>query len=226
MSTMLDDTYRDARRRVAGLVAALADGQLREQVPAAPAWTVQDLAAHLVGGAADVAAGRLDGAPGESWTARHVGERRDRPVPELLDEWERAGPAVQRSLVGEARGPNMAWDLLCHEGDLHEALGLARPARQHWQGTLTTVLDLVGRRLRQPGTLVICDELGQRWVHGGDQPSTLLTADGYELLRGAFSRRSPSQMAAWSWSPAPPRLLRRFGLFGARYDDQPILVTR
>lgn len=85
---------------------------------------------------------------------------------------------------------------------------------------------MVGRRLRQPGTLVICDEHGQQWVHGRDQPTTLLNADGYELLRGAFSRRSQSQMVAWNWSPAPPRLLRRFGLFGPRHDDQPIPLTR
>ncbi len=225
MAVMVEGVYRDARHRLAGLVAELTQLQLQVPVPATPAWTVHELVAHLVGGAADVASGRLDGAPGAGWTARHVGERKGQPVGELLAAWERVGPVVERGLAGEApRGPNLAWDLLCHEGDLHEALGLARPDRQHWQAALETTMGLVGRRLRQPGTLVICDEQGQQWVCGLGEPSTLLTADGYELLRGAFSRRSQQQIAAWNWSPAPPKLLRRFGLLGAYQDDQPLPV--
>ncbi len=226
MVVMVTGVYRDARHRLAGLVAELTETQLRVRVPGTPAWTVHEVVAHLVGGASDVASGRVDGAPGEGWTERHVGERRARSVGELLAEWERVGPAVELGLTGQVpRGPNMAWDLLCHEGDLHEALGLARPDRKHWQAPLETMMELVGRRLREPGTLVINDELGQQWVHGAGTPHTRLTADGYELLRGAFSRRSQHQMAAWSWSPAPPRLLRRFGLFGPRHDDQPIPVN-
>ncbi len=222
---MFDVVYRDARGRLTRLVGALTGEQLRTPVPATSAWTVHELVAHLVGGAADTASGRLDGAPGDEWTARHVAERRQRPVCELLAEWELVGPTVELSLTGEVRGPNLAADIICHEGDLHEALGLPRPDRHHWQPVLEAMMGLLGRRLRQPGTLVIRDEQDQEWRFGGGDPHTLLSIDGYELLRGTFSRRSQRQIAGWNWTPTPAVRIHRFGAFGPREDDQPIPIT-
>jgi len=222
---MFDVVYRDARGRLTRLVGALTGEQLRTPVPATSAWTVHELVAHLVGGAADTASGRLDGAPGDEWTARHVAERRQRPVGELLAEWELVGPTVELSLTGEVRGPNLAADIICHEGDLHEALGLPRPDRHHWQSVLEAMMGLLGRRLRQPGTLVIRDEQDQEWRFGGGDPHTLLSSDGYELLRGTFSRRSQRQIAGWNWTPTPAARIHRFGAFGPREDDQPIPIT-
>jgi len=222
---MFDVVYRAARGRLTKLVGALTGEQLRTPVPATSAWTVHELVAHLVGGAADTASGRLDGAPGDEWTARHVAERRQRPVGELLAEWELVGPTVELSLTGEVRGPNLAADIICHEGDLHEALGLPRPDRHHWQPVLEAMMGLLGRRLRQPGTLVIRDEQDQEWRFGGGDPHTLLSADGYELLRGTFSRRSQRQIAGWNWTPTPAARIHRFGAFGPREDDQPIPIT-
>ncbi len=222
---MFDVVYRDARGRLTRLVGALTGEQLGTPVPATSAWTVHELVAHLVGGAADTASGRLDGAPGEEWTARHVAERRQRPVSELLAEWELVAPTVELSRTGEVRGPNLAADIICHEGDLHEALGLPRPDRHHWQPVLEAMMGLLGRRLRQPGTLVIRDEQDQEWRFGGGDPHTLLSADGYELLRGTFSRRSQRQIAGWNWTPTPAARIWRFGAFGPREDDQPIPIT-
>ncbi|MDQ2883941.1 MAG: hypothetical protein M3Y48_23020, partial [Actinomycetota bacterium] len=82
-----------------------------------------------------------------------------------------------------------------------------------------------GRRLKQPGTLMIRDEHDQEWRFGAGEPQTMLTIDGYELLRGTFSRRSQRQIAGWDWMPAPAERLERFGAFGPREDDQPIPVT-
>jgi uncharacterized protein (TIGR03083 family) len=220
---MLKAVYRSARGRIGALVADLGDHQLRTPVPATPGWTVHDILAHLVGGAADVLANRLDGAPGDSWTARHVAERRHRPVAELLDEWERAAPAAEADLPEQFRGPNLAADAICHEADLHEALGLSRTDRDHWQPFLDVLGNLPGRRLRDTATLVISDELGQQWHCGSGESVTLLRADGYELLRGLFSRRSRRQIAGWDWSPEPSaHLVDGFGIFGHRDDDQPI----
>jgi hypothetical protein len=91
---MLDTIYRKARARVADLAATLSDEQLQAQVPATPQWTAHELLAHLVGCAADAASGRVDGAPGEQWTARHVAERRHCSVGELLVEWDSVGPPM------------------------------------------------------------------------------------------------------------------------------------
>ncbi|OBK87322.1 maleylpyruvate isomerase family mycothiol-dependent enzyme [Mycolicibacter sinensis] len=220
---MLDASYRAARDRVGALAAGLGDHQLRTPVPATPGWTVHDVLAHMVGGAADVLAGRLDGAPGDSWTARHVAERRERPVEELLAEWERAAPAVESSLPRQYKGPNLAADAICHEADLHEALGLPRTGREHWQPFLEVMVQLPGRRLADTATLVITDELGQQWRSGSGASVLELRADGYELLRGVFSRRSRRQIAGWDWSLEPPgEVVDRFGAFGPRDDDQPV----
>jgi hypothetical protein len=92
IAEMFDVVYRNARGRLAELAQGLSAEQLRTPVAATPEWTVHELFAHVVGGAADVASGRLDGLPGDEWTARHVGERRHRPISELLAEWDCGSP--------------------------------------------------------------------------------------------------------------------------------------
>ena len=221
---MLDVIYHDARGRLADLFTGFDDEQLRTRVPATPDWTVHEVLAHVVGGAADLAADRLDGAPGDDWTARHVAERRDRPVPLLLEEWVTVAPAVESSLLGqEFTGPNLAADLICHEADVHEALGLGRVARQHWQRPfLERLMALLGLRLKDGPALLVRDEAGQEWRCGAGDPVTTLCADGYELLRAMFSRRSRRQITAWDWSSTPAEaIIDSFGAFGPRDDDQP-----
>lgn len=222
-SRMLADSYRGARDRIGALAVDLSAEQLRLPVPATPAWSVHDVLAHLAGGAADVLAQRLDGVPGDAWTARHVAERRGRPVADLLAEWANASPAAEATLPERFTGPNLAADAICHEGDLHEALGLARPDREHWQPFLDVLGHLPGRRLGDTATLVVTDERGQQWRCGTGESVTEVRADGYELLRGLFSRRSRRQIAGWDWSPAPAaHLVDGFGVFGPRDDDQPV----
>lgn len=222
---MLDAIYRAARGRISTLATGLTPDQLRMPVPATPDWSVHEVLAHLAGGAADVLAQRLDGVPGDSWTARHVAERRDRPVAELLAEWEHASPAAESTLPERFTGPNLAADVICHEGDLREALGLARTDREHWQPFLDVLGYSPGRRLPATHTLLISDELGQQWRCGSGESVTELRADGYELLRGLFSRRSRGQIAGWDWSPEPcAQLVESLGVFGHRDDDQPVPV--
>lgn len=221
---MLDAIYRGARERVADLARTLDEEQLRAPVPATPRWTAHEVLAHLVGCAADAASGRVDGAPGEQWTARHVAERRCRSVGELLDEWDRIGLAAEATLADDQiYGPNMAADVICHESDLHEALGLPRVDRRHWQPFLEVMMLHVRNQLGDSTALLIRDDLGQQWHCGAGEPTTLLRADGYELLRATHSRRSRRQIAGWDWTPtAVAPMVERFGFFGPRDDDQPI----
>jgi uncharacterized protein (TIGR03083 family) len=221
---MLEVIYRKARARVADLAATLNDEQLQAQVPATPQWTAHEVLAHLVGCASDAASGRVDGAPGEQWTARHVAERSHCSVGELLVEWDSIGPAAESTLTEEQIfGPNMAADVTCHESDLHEALRLPRVDREHWQPFLEVMMLYVRKQLQNKPTLLIRDEEGQQWICGSGEPTTLLRADGYELLRGAHSRRSRSPITAWDWTPtAVTHVIERFGFFGPRDDDQPI----
>ncbi len=221
---MLQLTYRTARARVSELAATLSDEQLHRRVPATPRWTVHELLAHLVGCASDAVTGRLDGVTSDQWTARHVRERRRTAVGELMDEWDRISAAADASLADEQLyGPNLAIDTICHEADLHEALGLPRVDREHWQPFLDVTMAYLGRQLRHSTCLIIEDEQGQQWSCGSGQPTTRLRADGYELLRANLSRRSLRQIAAWDWTSAPTEeMLHGFGVFGTRVDDQPV----
>jgi hypothetical protein len=117
-------------------------------------------------------------------------------------------------------------DTICHESDLREALRLSRIGREHWQPFLDVMMLFLGQQLRRHPTLIVRDEHGQQWSCGAGDPTTLLRADGYELLRASYSRRSRRHIAAWNWTPTPnQRLVNSFGVFGPRSDDQPIPIS-
>jgi hypothetical protein len=56
---LMSQVYDDAVSAIAGVAANLTEDQLTQKVPAAPAWTVHDLLAHLAGEAADAVSGEL-----------------------------------------------------------------------------------------------------------------------------------------------------------------------
>src|SRR4051812_38428879 len=78
--------YRDHVAALGELAPTLTAEQLRTPVPGTPAWTVHDVLAHVAGGASDAVTGRMDGAPTPEWTSRHVSERAQLPVADLLEE--------------------------------------------------------------------------------------------------------------------------------------------
>jgi hypothetical protein len=191
----MSQVYDDAVAAIAAVATGLTGDQLRQHVPATPAWTVHDVLAHLAGGPADAVAGRMEGAPAPEWSAMHVGERAGTPVTHLLEEMRGNVAAIQRTLPGNPR-PAIAWDASVHLAFLHEALGLGRPPEQLWQPVLAGAAPHL---------------LGDREVD----------VDDYELFRGLFSRRSRSQMRAWG-TPLSPEELDELPVFGPRDDDQPI----
>lgn len=135
--------------------------------------------------------------PTDGWTARHVEERRRHSVDELLAEWDRIGPLAGSGLTdAQIFGPNLAADVICHEADVREALGLPRVDREHWQPLLEVMVLFLRKQLRHTTTLLIRDEQRQQWSCGSGEPATLLSTHGYELLRASFSRRSMRQIAA------------------------------
>lgn len=82
---------------------------------------------------------------------------------------------------------------------------------------------LLGQRLQHITSVLVHDEHGNQWHCGSGEPTTQLHADGYELFRAMFSRRSRRQIAAWNWTASPTRrVIDSFGFFGPRDDDQPI----
>ena len=189
--------YRDNVAAVSALAGNLTDEQLATTVPGTPAWTVRDVLAHLAGGAADAVTGRMDGAPGPEWTARHVGERCELPVADLVEELRSHQDAVAESTVDSPR-PAIVWDVAVHHADLHEALGLGQLPEGLWAPVLGGVAPM---------------KFGSAGV-----PEDV---DRYELFRAIFSRRSRTQMQAWGL-PLSPEQLDELCIFGPREDDQPV----
>jgi uncharacterized protein (TIGR03083 family) len=143
----LSGVYDETRRRLSDFVGSLSKADQDRPVPAAPGWTVHDVVAHLTG---DLAAIQTDDFPGSffaavgepdevaklnAWTARMVEERRDRPMRDVLTEWEQLTPAVTAMLRGEQPLPSglppfvdrvLVTDVAVHEQDIYGALGLVR----------------------------------------------------------------------------------------------------
>ncbi|MDQ3384475.1 MAG: ClbS/DfsB family four-helix bundle protein, partial [Actinomycetota bacterium] len=79
------EAYRGVQQRMTDLLDRMEPSQADLVVPATPDWRVRDLLAHVVGVTADVAAGRLDGAGSDPWTAVQVEQRQGRSIEELLE---------------------------------------------------------------------------------------------------------------------------------------------
>jgi uncharacterized protein (TIGR03083 family) len=201
--TDLGELYRLARLRVTEVVAGVDERLL---VPATPAWTLHDVIAHLCGVAVDVAAGNVDGAATDPWTARQVERARDTPVAELLDEWAAAAPGLE-SLLSSPAGPSAGaavMDIHCHEADLRTALGLA-PA--------------IPDEFLEWGAAHMRAAL-ERQVAKAGLPPIQVDASDFELFRARLGRRTRAEVCAFGWTADPEPYLDTFFIFGP--TDHPV----
>jgi uncharacterized protein (TIGR03083 family) len=222
------DVYRSGHSRVVGLVSALPDDGFARPVPACPGWTVADLLAHLVGTAADVAVRRTVGA-GPEWTATHVRDRTGLDVGTLLAEWAEHLDATTEALEERRVPVAVVGDLLTHEGDLVEALGLPQPPWDGWASSASVLVRQVVKGIRGRETLVVRAG-GTEWRSPEDTAAgavrSVLSVELYELWRGLSSRRSRAQMRRWDWDgPADP-WVDALPVHGPRDDEQPVPPPR
>jgi uncharacterized protein (TIGR03083 family) len=196
---MYDQLYRESRQRVAGLVTVLGRAELSIPVAACPQWTVRDVFAHLAGTAESFATGRLDGAPSESWTAKHVADRAGRSIGQIVADWEQHGSAVERiPLDGPAWLP-VLHDVLTHEADIRAALGAPRPPADAIAAAWPLVEQRLPQRLAPLGTVSMTFDTEELLIGDGDgDPADLaIETTLYEFWRGYFGRRSESQLRSW-----------------------------
>jgi uncharacterized protein (TIGR03083 family) len=161
-------------------------------------WTVGDVARHVVGSMADVAAGRLDGLGTPEVTAREVAERAGRSAEELADEcaevtkasagllplfdddaWAGPAPGGYEGTLGD--GVEALWyDAWLHADDIRAALGRAPEAGSGIRGGLSHVQF----------------ELSKRGWHGE------VTGDPMQFVLVATGRADPSPLG----DAAPPNI--------------------
>ena len=192
------------------VVAGLGPDDLATTVPATPGWTAHQVLAHLAGGRIDIVTGRMEGAPGEQWTSRHVAEQEGRTPQELLANLRDTQSEVVAGLA-EAKGPALAFDLSVHLADLHEAFGLGRAPVETW---LPVVERVAPRTMGQVGVVA---ETGA----GSFGEGTPVEISAYELFRVMYSRRSRLQVARLFGDALSSEQVESLGFFGPRDDDQP-----
>ncbi|NUT48192.1 MAG: maleylpyruvate isomerase family mycothiol-dependent enzyme [Saccharothrix sp.] len=207
-------TYDAARRRIISLATG---GDPDAAVEACPGWTVKDVVAHLAGGLGDVTEQRFDGVEDGSWGERHVADRRDREMGDLLVEWER-NFQISEGLFDSPIGAVLVAEIVSHEHDIRTALG--RPGERDTvavRAALTRPLQELDKRMRARHlpALRITLEHGDRVVGEGD-PAGGLRTSSFELLRVLGGRRSEEQVRALDWDADPGPWLPVLSVFGRR----------
>ena len=206
--------YERANQFIASVVAA-ADETLRLQVPATPAWSVQDAFAHVVGLAADLNAQRFP-APadlgGTAWTAGQVERARCRTIGELIAEWDREAQTFEDGLraFGYETGSHFVADLHAHYQDVRSAIGLPRDADDltvrvaldHYLGFIDEMLSLA-----RWGTLDVVAGGEARRLGAGREHEASVRVEPFELLRAVSGRRSARQIRAFDWEGNADELL-------------------
>ena len=189
------DQYLFASKSFVEFARTLDDRAWATVVPCTPDWTARDVLSHVSGIPDDAAAGRMEGAPGEAWTAAQVVRNRSFGVDELLERWAGQAPMFAEIIEqgGEHRPPI---DCHSHEHDLRHALG--RPGARS-----NSIIDLTLFALVDAPVRLRIEFADGRSVETGDHTAastvTLRGATTFELFRSRLGRRSMPQVQSYDW---------------------------
>lgn len=211
--------YEGLRVQLLALVGGLSEPQLATTVPATPAWSVQDVIAHLVGICADLNGGRFGATSGDEWTAAQVGSRRGRSLGDVATEWDAEAPRFEDGLrlFGYEMGSHFVGDLVQHLADIHNALG--RPPFSDDEAIMVALdfyLDSFHATLLDQGIGAVEVKTDRESLTlGAGAMIAAMGAPSYGLLRALGGRRSEAQVRALEWSGDVERVLplvSRYGL--------------
>lgn len=215
---MYGQLYSESRQRVTAIAKELSDEQLALQTSACPGWTVGDVLRHVVGGARCFATGDMDGAPGEAWTARHLAERSDRTVPELLAEWDEFGPRIEALPDDFRMWLPVLHDVLSHETDLSIPVGGPRTPIAAIKAAMPLIDVRLPKKFAELGTVELVLDNEARVIGEGD-PVIRASADLFEFWRGWFGRRSLAQMRSWVTAGDAEAFAANLPVFPVRSTD-------
>jgi hypothetical protein len=187
--------YQRTRSRVATLFVEADVEDLVRIVPACPSWTVHDLAAHLVGIPAALAAGRMPSGDVGAWLQEIVDERHDDDVEALMDEWVALDDALAPMLHGT--GALMFGDLAVHEHDLRGALDRPDHDALEVDVMLPRTVSAFSHPLQDAGLgAIVVEHDGRAWRSHDADPGWTLHVDPWEAVRAVNSRRTADELRA------------------------------
>jgi uncharacterized protein (TIGR03083 family) len=234
--------YEDARATMIDLARGAGEAARTTRVPACPDWSVHDLIAHVTSIASEISGGRVPADLNlvafwdddishrrEEFIDENLEKRRDRPLDEIIAEWDSAAPVLESMIRGEAPLPKespplIEWivvtDIGQHLQDLAGALGIS-DTRESLATGLSLRSYVEGMRFRSAHDKLPALKIraGTReWIIGEGEPVATLTGDPFELARAAAGRRSPDQIRAYDWEGDPEPFLVLFYPYGLRED--------
>ena len=205
--------YVDTRDRFIELLRSLEVEQAATAVPFSPGWTVRDVAAHVCGLNAEVAAGRREGLGTDERTALQVQARAGHSVDEICDEWMSHEVAMKGAIDDDSFfGNRLAGDLIVHLQDIRHTLALSIDTDDEatTDAAHTYVVNVQGRvreRLGIDFDIALTDGTSFPPDPATDRSSMSLRTTPYDFLRSVTGRRSRRQIEALDWSGDPTRIL-------------------
>jgi uncharacterized protein (TIGR03083 family) len=213
---LIASVYASSADRIGALVAGLGDDDLNRMVPCTPRWTVRELLAHLVGGPADIIAGKLDGVATDPWTQAQVDARRGCSVAQLLDEWTGMRDAID-GICRSGQLPAISMDVLTHEQDINGALGAPPSLDDAAINFAVNGFSARAVKVAKDAGLSLEVTDGDGWSMGVPGGATFI-APKLELIRAMSGRRSKGQVMAMDWIGDPTPYLDLLSPFGPLGD--------
>jgi hypothetical protein len=187
--------YQRTRERVCTLLLDATPDALARTVPACPAWSVHDVAAHLVGTPAELAAGNFPTGDVGAWLQSIVDARREVEIRSLVDEWHQLDGTIEPMLEGG--GALMFGDVAVHEHDLRAALDQADHDAMEVDTLVTFALEFVATPAADAGLgAVVVEHDGTSWRSHDADPGWTLRVEPWEATRALYSRRTADELRA------------------------------
>ncbi|MBK5287458.1 MAG: maleylpyruvate isomerase family mycothiol-dependent enzyme [Acidimicrobiia bacterium] len=205
--TVTTAQFEPELRRFESLVRSV-DAAGWDQPSRCTGWSAGDVAKHVVGQFADVAAGRFDGLGSDEATQREVDERVGKGPSEVADElaelqpqlagllalfdddaWAGPAPGGAAGTLGE--GVEALWsDMVLHADDIRSAIGQTAPADVDPKAAVSHIADVLTQR-GWPAMTLQFDGLPAFTVSGGGEP---LTGDAWAFALAATGRGNPQDL--------------------------------
>jgi uncharacterized protein (TIGR03083 family) len=172
-------------------------------------WSAGDVAAHVIGGLADVVGGRFDGLGTPEVTARQVEERRGRTADELAEElddvavgsrqlldafdddaWNGPAPAGLASTVGS--GVEALWyDAYLHADDIRAAIGKPSVRGEGIRASVSHIAEILTDHSWGPATIAL-DGIEPFDVSGGG--GRTVSGEPLAFILAATGRADPAPL--------------------------------
>lgn len=229
--------FRGIRQSLTDSLIDLEPEAWNTPIPTRRQWTVKDTLAMLAGFAEALIEGYWDEDYSDSWADRSLRERlldrfqamidlrADRSGLDVLKEWTRLAPRMERMMDGLEEFPRgihpfaawtYLWAVVQNAHNIWTALGVPSKERDS-EATMLCLesaiywLDMRLQAKALPALRVRTGEM--EWVIGDGIPAATVTAPPFELFRALSGRRSMDQIKAFSWDGSAKPYLSVFSPF-------------